>query len=128
MTEEKKKSMIATHNLLDFDGNLGSEPEIKMFESGARKISFNLAHNKSFKKKGESEWTSKSVWMSFESWSETLIDKIDSLELGKGDYVHVLGELDVNSWTDNDGNNKTKNFVNMHAIVKTRKKQQQSED
>ena len=71
-------------------GKLGNEPEIKTFDSGAKKVSFSLATNENFyNNKGEKE--EETQWQQAVAWGKKV--EITESYLKKGSEVAVQGKL-----------------------------------
>jgi len=84
-------------------GNLGKDPEVKYFDSGAAKASFPLATSESYtNKKGEkidsTEWHNIVLWRGLAEVAEKY--------LKKGNSIYIEGKIKTRSWDDQDGNKK----------------------
>jgi len=104
-------------------GNLGTNPETRMTQSGQKVVSFSVASNK--KKNGKDETT----------WWKVVIfgDRFDKMlsYLKKGSAVIVTGEMDVSIWKDKSGENKLQHTVIADSIKfgpSTAEKKEQRED
>jgi len=87
-------------NWVQLIGNLGADPEVKHFESGKRKVQFNIATHEWYRNQ-EQELVEDTNWHRIVAW-ETLADQIvDSLK--KGDKVLIHGKLTGRSYEDKDG-------------------------
>lgn len=78
-------------------GNIG-EPRLSFTQKGVAVLTFGLATNR---KVGEEKYT---VWhniKAFDQFAENLAEHIN-----KGDRLMVVGRLEVESWTDKEGNEK----------------------
>lgn len=91
-------------NWVQLIGNLGADPEIKHFESGKRKVSFNLATHEWYRNQDQ-ELVEEVNWHRIVAW-ETLADQLTD-SLSKGDKVLVQGKLTSRSYEDKDGNKRT---------------------
>jgi len=75
-------------NLVVLSGNIGLDPEIKVFESGSKKMQFSLATKEVYAKNGER--TERTDWHYIEVWSpnDFLVNN-----LKKGTKINVSGKL-----------------------------------
>lgn len=79
-------------------GRVGQDPEIKYFETGKVKTTISVAVNRGSKDKEKTDWFRIELW-----------DKQAELTgeyVKKGNLVGVEGRLDLNKWTDNEGNQR----------------------
>lgn len=81
-------------------GNLTREPELRFTKNGKAVANIGIAVNR---KRGETETT---TFIDVTCW-DTLAENIGS-SLARGTRVVVVGELNANTWEDNDGNKRTK--------------------
>ena len=79
-------------------GRVGQDPEMKYFESGKVKTSISVAVNR-WSKGGE-----KTDWFRIELWDKQA--EIAGEYVKKGRLVAIEGRLDLNQWTDADGNKR----------------------
>lgn len=86
-------------NLVILTGNVGADPEVKEFDSGAKVVSLNLATTKKYKDKS-GEMQSKTEWHRLKAWNKTaeLIQKW----IKKGSKIGIEGELQY-SMSENNG-------------------------
>lgn len=84
-------------------GRAGRDPEMKYFESGKVKTTFSIAVSR-WTKDGE-----KTDWFNIELWDK--IAEVAGEYVRKGSLVGIEGILDVNQWTDNDGNKREWFFI-----------------
>ena len=80
-------------------GRLGQDPEIKYFESGSVKAKFSVAVDRTFSK--ENKITD---WFNIEVWGRQA--EFVGEWVKKGSLVSVTGQLEVNRYTDQAGNQK----------------------
>lgn len=81
-------------------GNLGKDPEVRTFDSGTKKASFNLATSepytdKSGQKQDRVEWHNVIFW-------GKIADVVEKY-LNKGSQVYVEGRIASRSYDDKDG-------------------------
>lgn len=86
-------------NSVTLVGRLGQDPEIKYFESGSVKAKFSVAVDRNFSK--ENRITD---WFNIEVWGRTA--EFVGEWVKKGALVSVTGQMDVNAYTDQAGNNR----------------------
>ena len=86
-------------------GNLTRDPELKYTPSGAAVCSFGVAIN--------NKWTDKSgekhesvTFVDCDAWSRTA--EVISEHLSKGSPIFVEGRLQLDQWTDKDGQKRSK--------------------
>jgi single-strand DNA-binding protein len=90
-----------------FIGRLGSDPEVRYFESGSAVANANIAINKPGAKRDDGQ---KPDWIRVEVWGEQAQAFADALQ--KGALVDVSGRVKTNTWTDrNTGEAKTQLVV-----------------
>ncbi len=75
-------------------GRAGQDPEMKYFESGKVKTTFSIAVDRRSKNK-------ETDWFRVELWDRSA--EIAGEYLKKGRLVAVEGRLDINKWTDANG-------------------------
>ncbi len=79
-------------------GRLGADPEIKYFENGGIKTTFNIAVDRGKRSDG----TQETDWFRIETWGK--LAEISGEYLRKGKLVGIEGRLEINRWTDANGN------------------------
>ena len=84
-------------NSVTIVGRLGQDPEIKYFESGSVKARFSVAVDRNFSK--ENRITD---WFTIEVWGRQAEFVAEWVK--KGSLVAVSGSLEMNRWTDREGN------------------------
>lgn len=82
-------------NTVTLVGRVGQEPELKYFESGSVKARFSLAVDRGF---GQNKTTD---WFSVEAWGKQA--EFAGEWVKKGALLAVMGSIDHNLWTDNNG-------------------------
>jgi single-strand DNA-binding protein len=88
-------------------GNLGSDPEIKVFKDGSKVANFNLATSESWKDKQTGEKKSKTFWHRIVVKNQNLIDIIERF-VAKGSKIYIRGSLETREYEDN---NKAKQYI-----------------
>lgn len=89
-------------------GNLGSDPELKVFENGQKKVRFTLATNESYLDKS-GERKVQTEWHQIEVWDKQA--EIAEKYLRKGRKVLVEGKLKTDRWKDQEGAEKSKTYI-----------------
>ena len=84
-------------------GNLGSDPEVRTIESGAKVANFSIATSERFKDKNgnpveRTEWHNIVLWRGLAEIAEKY--------LKKGSQVFIEGKLRTRSWDDQNGNKR----------------------
>jgi single-strand DNA-binding protein len=82
-------------------GNLGSDPEVKNFDSGKRKASFPLATSEQYKDRTTGEKKSATEWHNIVLWGA--LAEIAGKYLKKGSKVYVEGKIKSRSYETNNG-------------------------
>ena len=105
-------------------GNLGRDPEMKYFESGASKCTLALAVKQKGEKQKDGSWKDpESWWVQVEFWNkaaERIVDKFH-----KGDTVDVRGELTRETW-EKDGKKGEKLVIKFASVDLIKKKDAQA--
>lgn len=92
---------MADLNSITLIGRVGKEPEYKAFDSGAILTKFSLSNNQ-YNTKTKENVTN---WFNIETFSK-LGEYIE-----KGKLVAVNGTLRQSTWTDENGNNKSRIYI-----------------
>jgi single-strand DNA-binding protein len=97
-------------------GRAGKDSELKTLPGGADVCEFSLATTKSFKKKGDQEWTKTTTWHNIKAFGKTA--KMMSM-VRKGDAVDIKGSVEQRSWDGNDGQKhyRTEVVVDFFAVL-----------
>lgn len=83
-------------------GNVGSQPEVRFFESGASVCNFSLAVNRPGAKKGDGQ---EPDWFRIEAWNDQAQSMADGLS--KGQRVTVTGRIRSDKYTARNGEERT---------------------
>jgi single-strand DNA-binding protein len=78
-------------NVVNLVGRVGSDPDIKYFESGSVKCRLTLAVNKRSK-------NAKPDWFNLELWGKTA--EVAGNYVRKGSLIGIKGSLKFDTWTD----------------------------
>lgn len=92
-------------------GNLGADPDVRVFESGSQRAQFTLYLNERFTKDGQTQ--ERTHRFSVEAWGKTA--EFAANYLRKGSKVAVSGSLAENTWTD-EGQNRSRVIVRANRI------------
>src|SRR5271165_1554353 len=97
--------MSGSLNRTTLIGNLGSDPETRVTQSGQRIVSFSVATTESWKDAQSGERRERTEWHRVVIFNEGLA-KIAEKYLTKGAKVLIEGKLATNKWKDSDGNDR----------------------
>lgn len=84
-------------------GNLGSDPEVRSLESGAKVARLSVATNENYQDKS-GEWQKITEWHNVVAW-RGLAERAESY-LKKGQMVYVEGKLTTRKWQDQEGKDR----------------------
>jgi len=87
-------------NQVQLIGNIGIDPEITNFESGAKKVRFTLATNERYKSK-EGQRQNKTSWHNLYAWGPTANYIAKSSK--KGTQLAITGKLVTNEYKSRKG-------------------------
>jgi len=90
-------------NQIIIEGNLGSDPEIKMLKDEVL-ASFSLAHTPRKKVNGQYE-DGETIWFRVTFWNSKSDAVVENLR--KGDRIAVVGKLSQSTYKTKDGETKT---------------------
>ncbi|RMF92432.1 MAG: single-stranded DNA-binding protein [Candidatus Schekmanbacteria bacterium] len=102
------------YNKVILGGNLTKDPEIRYAPSGAAVAVFRIAINRQYKTK-EGEKKDEVLFIEVNAWNK--LAELCSNYLKKGAPILVDGRLRENRWTDNDGRERSKMFIEANDIV-----------
>lgn len=102
-------------NAVHISGNIGAEPEFKLFESGKRKTSFSVALNQY----GINGQQIDTIWIPCQAW-DAVHDRLFKLQQKSklsGRKINISGSFAQAKWTDQTtGKHQTKLMVKVHAF------------
>ncbi len=84
-------------------GNLGRDPELRYTPQGTAVCDFSVAVNDRKRDKA-GEWQDVTTWFKITFWGKQAENA--SKYLTKGRQAYIEGRLQVEEWTDRDGNNR----------------------
>ncbi|UPY35917.1 single-stranded DNA-binding protein [Sediminicoccus sp. KRV36] len=91
-------------------GRLGKDPEVRNFQNGGKVVKFGLATSERYKDR-EGNQQERTEWHDVEIYNDRLGDVAEKY-LKKGSEVYIEGQIETQSFTDKDGNErKTKRIV-----------------
>ncbi|MDX1653297.1 MAG: single-stranded DNA-binding protein [Brumimicrobium sp.] len=101
-------------NQVQLIGNVGIEPEITNFESGAKKVRFTLATNEYYTSKS-GERTQKTFWHNLYAWGPTAsyIAKAGK----KGTQLAVTGKLVTEKFLSKEGKSRSITAIEVKRAV-----------
>lgn len=96
-------------------GRLARDPEVRHTQSGVTMCSFTLAVDRDIKDKQTGE--RKTDWIPVTAWRGT--GELVSRYAHKGDSLVVVGRLEIQEWTDKQGNKRTTPNVSAENVYFT---------
>ncbi len=106
--------MKSIRNKVTLIGNLGNQPEIKVFDNNRKLARLSLATNEVYKnQKGEK--VTETTWHNIVAWGP--LAEISERLLKKGSEVCVEGKIINKTWTDKDGNKRYSTEIQIHDLV-----------
>jgi single-strand DNA-binding protein len=95
-------------NTVNLVGRAGGDPEIKYFESGSVLCSLTLAVDRGTSK------TDQPDWFTLKIWGKTA--EIAKNYVRKGSLIGIQGALQIEQWTDRDGNDRTRPVIKVDRL------------
>lgn len=92
--------MEATVNRVEIQGFLGSDAQVRTFDSGRTLVTLRVATSESFKN-GKGEWVTTTTWHTVTLWSSRKDEPMGLLK--KGTLVSIAGKLHTRKYTDKQG-------------------------
>lgn len=114
---------MADINSFNFTGHLGSDAVVKKLQSGKSVMEMNVAINTGY---GDYK---KTLWAKVKVWGDRVNNIVDIFK--KGALVGGTGEVDLNTWTDKEGADRTDLIVtclNVQILSSKKKDEQQEEE
>ena len=103
-------------------GRLARDPEVRHTQSGVTVCSLTLAVDRDIKDKQTGE--RKTDWIPVTAWRGTA--DLISRYLHKGDSIVVVGRLEIQEWTDKQGNKRTTPNVSAENVYFTGGRRQET--
>ena len=97
--------MAASVNKVIILGNLGGNPEVREFPSGAKYCRFGVATSERWNDRNSGESRERTEWHNVTVYAEQLV-RISEQYLSKGDKVYIEGKLETRKWQDQDGRDR----------------------
>lgn len=104
---------MAYLNKCMFIGNVGREPQVRSLNSGSKVANFSIAVSKRYRDRN-GEQKDKTDWVSCTAFGK-LAEVVESL-VDKGSQLYVEGEFNVENYTDANGTNKQRTFINVGSL------------
>lgn len=92
-------------NVITMVGNITRDPELKFTRNGQAMLRVGIADNHGWKDK-EGEWQTKVSFIDCVAWGQFAENLAETLE--KGMRVVVTGRIDMQSWTNDNDEKRTK--------------------
>ena len=103
-------------------GRLARDPDVRHTQSGVTVCSLTLAVDRDIKDKQTGE--RKTDWIPVTAWRGT--GELVSRYLHKGDSIVVVGRLEIQEWTDRQGNKRTTPNVSAENVYFTGGRRQET--
>lgn len=107
--------MASGYNRVVLVGNLTRDPELRQLPSGQAVCRLNLAVNRQFKNRQTGDMVQEVCYIDIDVWGPQAESSNSYLQ--KGRQVLVEGRLKLDSWQDNDGNNRSKHSIVADRVV-----------
>ncbi len=106
---------MAGYNRIIIVGNLTRDPEYKQLSSGQAVCRLGLATNRQFRNRQTGDVSQEVCFVDVDVWGA----QAESCHqyLAKGRQVLVEGRLKLDSWQDNEGNNRSKHSITAERVV-----------
>lgn len=85
-------------------GRLGKDPEVRNFQNGGKVVKFGLATSERYKDR-EGTQQERTEWHDVEIYNDRL-GEVAEKYLKKGSEVYIEGQIETQSFTDKDGNER----------------------
>ncbi|QDZ41405.1 single-stranded DNA-binding protein [Euhalothece natronophila Z-M001] len=95
-------------NIVHLVGRAGVDPEVKYFESGTVLCKFPIAVDRRSKKDDKPDW------FELEMWGRTA--EVASEYVRKGKQVGIQGKLKIDTWQDQNGNNRSRPVIRVDRL------------
>tara|TARA_R110001632_G_scaffold1663_1_gene7266 strand:+ start:1031 stop:1414 length:384 start_codon:yes stop_codon:yes gene_type:complete len=107
-------------NNISIIGRIGKEIELKFLPSGSAIANFSIAVNQDYKKQDGSK-VEKTSWFDITAFGKTA-ENLNNF-FNKGSMIGISGELEQQTWTSQDGTNKSKVIIKLQSFTFIDKKQ-----
>lgn len=106
---------MASYNRVIMIGNLTRDPEYKQLSSGQAVCRLGLASNRQFKNRQSGDMVQEVCYVDIDVWGAQAESCRQYLQ--KGRSVLVEGRLKLDSWQDENGNNRSKHTIVADRVV-----------
>ncbi|MCE2522084.1 MAG: single-stranded DNA-binding protein [Rhodobacteraceae bacterium] len=97
--------MSGSVNKVILVGNLGRDPEIRTFPSGAKYCNLAIATSERWRDRNTGENRERTEWHRVTIYNENLV-RVAEQYLTKGQTVYVEGQLETRKWQDQSGQDR----------------------
>lgn len=97
--------MATDANAITISGNVTRDPEMRYTPSGASKLSFGVAVNRSWRNQQTQEWEEQTSFFNVVAWRQLAENAQSSIT--KGTRVMVTGRLEQRSWETDQGEKRS---------------------
>lgn len=111
--------MNTLRNKVQLIGHLGANPEVKVFDSGKKKVNLSLATSENYRN-ASGEKIEQTQWHNLIGWSK--IADIAEKYLKKGSEIAVDGKLQYRSYDDKNGEKRYITEIMINELVMLGKK------
>ncbi len=94
--------MAGSVNKVILVGNLGSDPDVRVMQSGDKVVNMSIATSESWKDRNTGERKDRTQWHRVVVFNQGLA-KVCENYLRKGSKVYIEGQLETRKWTDQNG-------------------------
>lgn len=102
-------------------GNVGQDPEVRVFDGGKKLARFSFATSENWKDKN-GKWQTETQWHKIQGW-RNVADQIEA-RIKKGMSLYIEGKLKYEKWTDKENNDRTQTLIVASFIRITSKVEQ----
>ncbi|MBK7816758.1 MAG: single-stranded DNA-binding protein [Sphingobacteriaceae bacterium] len=108
-------------NRVQLEGNVGKNPEVKVFENNNKVANFTVATSE-YKKNKAGEFITETTWHNISAWGKQA--EIAEKTLVKGSRVSIDGKITNRTYTDKEGNKRyfTEIVANEVTLIAKKKK------
>lgn len=106
---------MAGYNRIIMIGNLTRDPEFKQLNSGQNVCRLGIASNRQFKNRQSGDMVQEVCYIDIDVWGP----QADSCKqyLAKGRQILVEGRIKLDTWQDQEGNNRSKHSIVADRVV-----------
>jgi len=101
-------------NNVNVIGRIGKEIEIKFLTSGSAIANFSIAVNQDYKKQDGTK-VEKTSWFDITAFGKTA-ENVNKF-FKKGSMIGITGELEQQTWTDNNQQNRSKVVIKLQSFT-----------